>query len=160
MHTKTKSATSFRDFEHKANEVFEFGNDWGFYIDIESNSSLIDMSFIKNRIIYDNYVKTNKHIFRRKMECYNSQNKFTIKNSDEFYHNNKPVYTKNSFICEDDNDENYLNNKNKHNKSQQYRLLLVYKNMSRYIVRFVIRNSCTIVSFFVISYFMFKIRNK
>lgn len=65
---KSKSAISFKEFQHIANEVIELGNDWGFYVDIETNHKLIDFNFIKtSKINKNNYIFDS--IKEEKEEC-------------------------------------------------------------------------------------------
>jgi len=37
MNIKSRSALSFNELKNKSEEIYEFGNDWGLYIDIEIN---------------------------------------------------------------------------------------------------------------------------
>ena len=37
MNTKSRSALTFSELKNKTEEIYEFGNDWGLYIDIEMN---------------------------------------------------------------------------------------------------------------------------
>jgi hypothetical protein len=40
MYNKSKSSSTFKEFENKINEHNTFENDWGFYIDIDTNKVL------------------------------------------------------------------------------------------------------------------------
>jgi hypothetical protein len=37
MNFKSRSALTFSELKNKTDEIYEFGNDWGLYIDIETN---------------------------------------------------------------------------------------------------------------------------
>jgi len=37
MNFKSRSALTFSELKNKTDEIYEFGNDWGLYIDIEMN---------------------------------------------------------------------------------------------------------------------------
>ena len=74
---KSKSAISFKEYQHIANEVVEIGNDWGFYVDIETNHKLIDFHYNK------------KTIFNKKLTSLNTinENENENENFEEKYRN-------------------------------------------------------------------------
>jgi len=129
MITKTKSHITFKEFEKKANEVFEFGNDWGFYIDIETNTKLFDTNYVAN-----------KH-----------KQKFS------YYSNKKEniVYNKEKYKYDTNDRANITNNKNI-NDIIIYTNKDPY--IIKFIKRFLIKYSCYIIPSFLLTYYLFKIK--
>lgn len=48
---RAKSAITFDEFKNKVDEVFEFGNDWGLYVEIDKNYN----HFMENKINKNKY---------------------------------------------------------------------------------------------------------
>ena len=52
MNIKSKSSMTFKEFKQKINEYQQFENEWGFYVDIESNKMIL----IKNEETFYSHV--------------------------------------------------------------------------------------------------------
>lgn len=129
MKMKSKSAISFKELEHMANEVVEFGNDWGFYVDIETNNKLIEFTYLKKE-------KFNKKriIFETIKEDENIEEKLFNNYSDE--------------------NNNFYNKKNS-NKVDVYQSKK-YNYFCNFMKKFLIKYSVPIITTFIMSYFIFK----
>jgi hypothetical protein len=129
---KSKSAISFKELEHMANEAVEFGNDWGFYVDIETN----------NKLIYFNYVKLPK--FNKKQPTFNA-----IKENETI---EEKQLNKTSDYKEDENKED----KNKAEVSKKIIIMKDYNYFCKFMKIYFIKYSFPIITAFVLSYYIFK----
>lgn len=92
MNFKSRSALTFSELKNKTDEIYEFGNDWGLYIDIEMNYQHHFREKKINRII-NTLDRINENEF---------ENEFEMKNLNENENENE----KNHYY------ENKINNKN------------------------------------------------
>lgn len=118
---KSKSAISFKEYQDIANEVLELGNDWGFYVDIETNNKLVDFSFIKTSKNKNNYIFDS---IKEEKEEYKENTTHKDK-----YENKKIIQKKFDYFC------NFMKN-------------------------YFIRYTFPIISTFMLSYYIFKVRDK
>jgi len=134
---KSKSAISFKEFEHIANEVLEIGNDWGFYVDIETNNKLNDFQFTK-------IPKFNKksYVYDTIKECEKYED-MPIKNDEK--DKNIRQDKKNEFFEKDKNEKIIKNNK-------------AFNYFCNFIKLYFIKYTCPIITTFVLSYYIFKIK--
>jgi hypothetical protein len=138
--SKAKSEISFKEFQHIANEVFEFGNEWGFYVDIETNNKLIDLRFIKKQNI-----NTEQHIQ-------------DIQRSKFYFKNDITRYSKNG--------EDYYNNNDKRSRGIENLKIIdnisspqkTYKYIFNFIKCYIKTYSLPIIGTFMLSYYLFKLR--
>jgi hypothetical protein len=130
---KSKSAISFKEFQNIANEVLEIGNDWGFYIDIETNHKLIDFQFTK-------IPKFNKQKYYYE----------TIKEFDK--------YEEISIEHED----KYNNVKQDIKKDKNEKIIKLPKTFNyfcNFMKFYLFKYTCPIITTFVLSYYIFKVKN-
>jgi hypothetical protein len=90
MNFKSRSALTFSELKNKTDEIYEFGNDWGLYIDIEMNYQYHFREKKINRII-NTLDRINENEF---------ENEFEMKNLNENENEKNHYY------------ENKINNKN------------------------------------------------
>lgn len=133
---KSKSAISFKEFQHIANEVLEIGNDWGFYVDIETNHKLIDFN-------YFNYIK--KPIFHKNHTTINIINEIDEENFKE----NTSSREKN---------RNVNKHENKDNKNEKIIIQKSFNYLCNFMKMYLIKYTCPIITTFILSYYIFKIK--
>jgi hypothetical protein len=83
MNIKSRSALTFSELKNKTDEIYEFGNDWGLYIDIETN--------------YQHYFrekKINKIINTLDRINENDEENYDLSN-DNYNNNSNDIYNKN-----------------------------------------------------------------
>jgi len=82
MNIKSRSALTFSELKNKTDEIYEFGNDWGLYIDIEIN--------------YQNHFREKKNKIINTLDKINEndEGKYDISN-DISNDNSNDIYNKN-----------------------------------------------------------------
>jgi hypothetical protein len=126
---KSKSAISFKELQHMANEVVDFGNDWGFYVDIETNNKLIEFTYFK------------KEKFNKKKIIYETIKEYENIEEKRFFNNN----------------ENNENKKNK--KAENSEKIIINRNYNyfcNFMKIYLIKYSFPIITTFLVSYYIFR----
>lgn len=94
----SKSYITFDDLEKKANKAFEFGNDWGLYIDIENCELYYDSYLEKYKYKYNFYAVNKKPIFMNNRKNLNNHNNDNNSNEHTLDDNNIFANIKNYLV--------------------------------------------------------------
>lgn len=96
---RSRSAISFEELKNKTDEIYEFGNDWGLYVDIETN---YHNNFKQQKIKTSNYslfkiFEANEKYCEEEYDLHNAKNENNREEKINYFKNGK-LFLKNILV--------------------------------------------------------------